>query len=243
MFAIKRRVKNLVESIFDVQIYSAHPHGRDDCHDIRGTGIAIKNILDVGAHVGESALKFTENFPYSTIHSFEPAAQTAELLRNNVARHENVRVHQMAVGATMGSATIYHMRHSTMNSLVRPEFAEGEEMVRVTTIDEFVNANALLHIDLLKIDAEGSDLDVLAGANVVLGQGRVSFVLVEVTFTRTNKYHVLFDDVRDFLALKQFSVFGFYDQQLEWSGENRLRFSNACFIHESVVMPQRNSVT
>jgi hypothetical protein len=42
--------------------------------------------------------------------------------------------------------------------------------------------------------------------------------------------------VRDFLAPNGFALFGIYDQQPEWSGENRLRYANACFSHRSVPM-------
>jgi hypothetical protein len=44
---------------------------------------------------------------------------------------------------------------------------------------------------------------------------------------------VLFDEVRDFLADRRFAVFGIYDQQLEWSDENRLRYANVYFCRET----------
>jgi FkbM family methyltransferase len=68
-----------------------------------------------------------------------------------------------------------------MSSLVRPEYSSGEEQVQVTTVDDFVAANALPHIHLLKVDAEGFDLNVLRGADSTLSEGRISLVLTEVT--------------------------------------------------------------
>ena len=115
----------------------------------------------------------------------------------------------------------------------------ASESVRVTTVDAFASANAIDRIDLLKVDAEGHDLNVLRGAAAMLDGGRVAFVLAEVGFARAQPPHVLFDDVRDLLAAHRFAVFGIYDQQLEWSGENRLRYANACFCHESVVNTKR----
>jgi hypothetical protein len=44
---------------------------------------------------------------------------------------------------------------------------------------------------------------------------------------------VLFDDAREFLMARGFHVYGFYDQNLEWSGESRLRFANVCFANEA----------
>jgi hypothetical protein len=131
---------------------------------------------------------------------------------------------------------MYLTSHSTTSSLVKPDFSRGEESVALTTVDEFAAANGVARIDLLKIDAEGSDLNVLRGAAGMLEKGAISFVLAELGFSRAQPAHVLFDEVRDFLATRRFDVFGIYDQQLEWSGENRLRYANVCFCHETVVM-------
>jgi len=230
----RKPLKLLLEALFDVRVYSTRPHGRDDCHDIQASNAAIKTVLDVGANDGGSALKFLSAFPKATIHSFEPVTRTFELLRKNVAAHPSIHCHQLAVGHEPGVARIYLTAHSTTSSLVRPDTVLEEESVRVTTVDDFAEAHSLERIDLLKVDTEGFDLEVLRGAERMLSSGRVGFVLAEVGFHRGDARHVLFDDVRDLLTSKGFSVFGIYDQQPEWSGENRLRYSNACFCHESV---------
>ncbi|HEV7572729.1 MAG TPA: FkbM family methyltransferase [Thermoanaerobaculia bacterium] len=227
-----------MEALFDVRVYSTHPHGRDDCHDIQGTGAVMATILDVGANDGVSAIKFRDAFPAATIHAFEPVTETFAILKRNVEKHKGIYSHQMALGAAPGTAQIYLTEHSTMCSLVRPDAPLGEETVRVTTIDDFAAEHHIDRIDLLKVDAEGFDLEVLHGAERLLDEGNIGFVLAEVGFHRGDNRHVLFDDIRDFLISKGFGVFGFYDQQPEWSGENRLRYSNACFFHESVA-PRR----
>jgi len=83
----------------------------------------------------------------------------------------------------------------------------------------------------LKVN-EGFDLEVLKGADSLLSSKCVPFVLVEVGFHPGDSRHVLFDEIRDFLMGKSYAVFGIYDQTLEWSGENRLRFANVCFCSE-----------
>src|SRR5205085_6726692 len=239
MRKLLKNVKPLVERLFDVRIYSERPHGRDDCHDLQRAGVPIRMIFDVGAHVGESARKFHHAFPEATIHSFEPVSRAFAQLRQNVADQPKTHCHQLALSDSEGTASIYLTEHSTTSSLVRPEYTTGEESVRVTTVDAFASAHGIDRIDLLKVDAEGHDLNVLRGAAAMLDGGHVAFVLAEVGFARAQPPHVLFDDVRDLLATHRFAVFGIYDQQLEWSGENRLRYANACFCHESVVNTKR----
>lgn len=229
MYLRRKPFKSLVESLFHVRVYSTRPHGRDDCHDIQQTGAEITTVLDIGANNGSSALKFSDAFPGATVHSFEPVASTFEILQANVAGRKEILCHRLAMGSAPGVAQIYLTTHDTMNSLVRPDTVLGEETVRVTTVDEFASAQNIERIDLLKVDAEGFDLEVLRGAEKMMAAGRVAFILAEVGFHPGDARHILFDDVRDYLAPRGFAVFGFYDQQPEWSGENKLRYANACF--------------
>jgi FkbM family methyltransferase len=225
----RKPLKSLLERLFHVRVYSTHPHGRDDCHDIQQTGREIATVFDVGANNGSSALKFLDAFPAATIHCFEPVTKTFEILQANVAARNEIRCHRLAMGSAPGVAKIFLTTHDTMSSLIRPETVLGEEPVTVTTVDEFAAAQNIDRIDLLKVDAEGFDLDVLRGAEGMLASDKIAFVLAEVGFHPGDARHVLFDDVRDFLSAKGFFVFGFYDQQLEWSGEQKLRYANVCF--------------
>jgi hypothetical protein len=58
------------------QIHPKDRHGLSDCADIGRSGCKISTIFDVGANVGQSALKFQEAFPRARIHSFEPVSAT-----------------------------------------------------------------------------------------------------------------------------------------------------------------------
>ena len=136
------------------------------------------------------------------------------------------------LGATSGQATIYIRECSLKNSLIKPDSFLSEELVKMSTVDIFASEHNIKRIDLLKIDTEGFDLEVLKGAENMLASGRVSFVLTEVGFHLSDKSHILFDEVRKFLLEKGFSVFGFYGQTLEWSGERRLRFADTLFAYE-----------
>ena len=55
-------------------------HGQEAVSDIQKTGKKISTIFDVGAHEGQSALKFREAFPLATIHCFEPVSVQYEKL-------------------------------------------------------------------------------------------------------------------------------------------------------------------
>lgn len=65
--------------------------------------------------------------------------------------------------------------------------------VKTNTLDHFAQANRISHIDYLKIDVEGSEYEVLRGAQKILPH--VAVIKVEVCFIPMRKGQKLFSDV------------------------------------------------
>lgn len=228
---IKKSAHRVIENLLGIKIHKLR-HGCEDWFDIQTSGCQINTIFDVGANIGQSALKFREAFPKSSIYCFEPVSSTFRKLKATVVRDSNINCYSIAFGSSPGNCTIYLPPNSTTSSLIPTPEATGSESVLVKTVDNFASENNIERIDLLKIDTEGFDLEVLKGASHMLSRRRIAFVLAEVGFNPMDKRHVLFDDVRSYLLEKGFSLFGIYDQYLEWSGENRMRYANVCFCNE-----------
>lgn len=51
--------------------------------------------------------------------------------------------------------------------------------VEISTLDKFCSENGINHIDLLKIDVEGNELDCLEGSRRMLAEGRINVVQFE----------------------------------------------------------------
>ena len=207
-------------------------HGVRALADIKSTRCPIRMMFDVGANVGQTARQFCDAFPGAVVHCFEPVEATFSALEANVVHEPRVQCHQLALGNAVGEAAMFVTANNTMSSLRAPSQFLRRECVQVSTVDAFCVAHEVPRIDVLKIDAEGHDLEVLQGAADMLHTARVAFVITEVGFIRGDCRHVLFDDVRDLLHSAGFHVAGFYGQQPEWSGEPRLRFANALFSNE-----------
>lgn len=234
------RVRTSIENILGLQLSHGFHHGFRDCTDIKKSNCQISLIVDIGANIGQSALKFKAVFPQARICCFEPVKGTFEILKRNLNKYNDISCYKIALGScSSNQATIYLTDQSNTNSLIPPKTFAGTETVDLRTVDSFAFDNQIKRIDLLKIDAEGFDLEVLKGAQNMLSSGQVAFVLTEVTFHPGDSRHVLFDDVRSYLLPMGFSVFGIYDQQLEWSGKQRLRFANACFLNERAIISAR----
>lgn len=226
---IKKWINGFLIKAFGLKLYSVSAHGREDLTDIRRNGYAIKTIFDVGANHGQSVEKFLSGFPKANIFAFEPVTKTYRNLAQKYHRVSNVKLFQLALGKAQGTQLIYIPQYDSMASLVKPENFSESETVPVNTIDIFCYEKGIKNIDLLKIDAEGYDLEVLKGAESMLEQRKIKLILVELGFDLKSSYHLSFDLVRDFLFSYDFALYGFYDQQLDWSGKKKIRYANVCF--------------
>ena len=88
------------------------------------------------------------------------------------------------MGRERRSSRIYLTDFSLTNSLIEPPEGEvrGVETVDVDTLDNFLRRLDIERVGILKIDAEGFDMEVLDGGRDALSNGIAQFVIVEVGF-------------------------------------------------------------
>lgn len=127
-------------------------------------------ILDVGANLGIMTVHLARNFPQSSIHSFEPMPQNAEVLHRVIRKNKlkNVEVHEVALGDQEGrvkmilpvnkSTVMQGLSHVKHDSIT--EWNEGSECeVPLTTIDSF----DFPAVQGIKIDVENFEYFALKG--------------------------------------------------------------------------------
>jgi len=133
-------------------------------------------IIDAGANVGVTALWFLWQHPDATVHAFEPEPTNFRLLQANFGRHSQVVLNQAGLGAERGKLTLHLGEHGAMHSA----FGSGGRSVEVDclTLGDYVKERGLARVDLLKLDVEGSELDVLRGFGPELS--RVGVIVGEV---------------------------------------------------------------
>lgn len=226
---LKAKFRGAVDNFLGLQLFRAGVHGHSYCHDIKKAGLDVSVIFDVGANIGQSVIRFSNAFPQAQIYCFEPVSKTFQILKNNVNGYGNVKCYNCALGDADKKATIYLSPSSILSSLIKPSAKTDSEEVTVRTVDRVSAENKIEHIDLLKIDAEVFDLEVLKGAQSFLKSHRVSYVVVEVGFQRSDPRHVLFDEIMAYLYSMGYQVYGVYDQSHDSSGGTPLLFANVCF--------------
>ena len=125
-------LKTLAEGIAHVRIYrNEHlPWGLDFPADVaqRAPEVHFRNVFDVGANVGQSALRFKECFPSATISSYEPFEEAFRKLEG-ATRGLNVRCHKLAMGAEPGKAAVA-LASLTVNNSVLERARESQRRLR-----------------------------------------------------------------------------------------------------------------
>lgn len=148
-------------------------------------------LFDVGANIGLYSLYAGRKHPRLGVLAFEPEYANLHLLRDNVVLnglHDRIEVYSIALGDRSGLSRL-HVQDLTPGAALHTESGERlrttetgapvvwREGIWVTTLDEFCRKRGLWPT-ALKIDVDGGEARVLAGAREALG--RVSSVLVEV---------------------------------------------------------------
>jgi FkbM family methyltransferase len=137
-------------------------------------------VFDVGANRGEWTCLAMEHMRLADIHAFEPVPQTAALLRSAVGIGVRAEVHECALGDSDGTRRIsLNVPRSELVSLL--DLAEGPDsiVVAVRRGDAICSELGIERIDLLKIDAEGSDHQVIAGFDTMLRRSLIDVVQFE----------------------------------------------------------------
>lgn len=126
-------------------------------------------IVDAGANVGLFSVWAARERPKARIVSLEPFPATFRHLEKNIHHNglqERIRPLQYALAGTTGPRLIYSSGDSPNNGLVlrgMEDSADNTNAIEVPCISlaDFLRAERLETVDLLKMDIEGSEWEVI----------------------------------------------------------------------------------
>lgn len=178
--------------------------------------LGIKTVIDVGAHTGEFAMMIAEMMPGVSVLSFEPQQAEFAELEANLRTLPNARTFKFALGERNETLDLHRSAFSqssslrTMTELHKEAFPEsaGEslEQVEVRRLDDVLADVAIAPEILLKIDAQGYEDKVLAGAPQTLARAKAA--IIEVSFRELYEGQPLFDSIYRTMHTAGFSYMG-----------------------------------
>jgi FkbM family methyltransferase len=117
-------------------------------------------ILDIGANIGSFAVWAIQRWPGCFIHCYEPLPMNFELLRRNLGHLEGtaVKLNPFAIGDPARTQLFLGK-----NNCGEASFFDLGEQTGETVEVETKSPEILPKAEILKIDAEGSETEILAG--------------------------------------------------------------------------------
>lgn len=186
---------NLLDSSFylssnqhDKGILEIFYKGIDKCWDANSIIIwsklakRSKGIFDIGANFGLYSIAAKSANPESEVYSFEPSIHAHKmLLQNTIANNYDIKIFDIALSNTNGTAVFYDSKKSSAaSSLVmdkmQPSDIEAREVKTQTFID-FVKQEDISNIDLISIDVELFEPKVLEGMGDLISLHRPDFII------------------------------------------------------------------
>lgn len=199
-------------------------------------------VFDIGANRGQTIALFRSEFPESTIYAFEPGLSAFSELRVRTESDSKVRSFQLALGEYNGRALLHQNAADVTDSLLTnssriSQFAPAEmtapkraRTVPIKRIDSFCAEESIHRIDLLKIDAQGYERHILAGAGDLLTPEVIRGLFIEVLFVDLYENQTWCGEVLESLRSRGYRLFGFtrvvYDHIYGW------KWADAMFLED-----------
>jgi FkbM family methyltransferase len=164
-------------------------------------------IVDAGAHVGLASIWFANRYPRALIVAIEPEAANFELLVANTAAYPNVHALQAALWVRDGELELQDPGCGTVGFRVSEGApSDNRRVVRGVSLAGLMEQFSLDHVDLLKVDIEGAEVELFSECSSWIE--RVDGIVVE-----------LHDRFRPGGARAFFGAVGDFPIE-QWKGEN-----------------------
>lgn len=129
-------------------------------------------VLDIGANFGAHTFAFADVARFGVVLAIEPQRALFNMLSGSIelTGSANVRAKHCACGRTPGQVFIPPINYAGVGNFGGLELGattEGDPVARVA-----IDSWALKHVDFIKIDVEGMELDVLEGARDTIARCR-----------------------------------------------------------------------
>jgi len=185
-------------------------------------------LVDIGA-LGGTKAPWTNVRPMLRIVGFEPQDAVTETIRNENGDLQG----GVAIGSEEGSATLYITQKADNSSLAMPNHAftqrlavsdryvvTKQEAVNTMSLDSWLKKESISSVDFLKIDTQGTEGDVLKGAQHTLSS--VLGLDIEVNFAKRYIGQTYFSDIDAILRDAGFVLFDLQRRYFKYANGTHL---------------------
>lgn len=198
-------------------------------------------VLDVGVNRGTMALYLCRLFSDLPIHLIEPIPAQCEYVRARFDRFPTLEVHQMALSDETGEADFHLADHIGSSSLFTNTGNEAAQYsghstsetfkVQVARLDDWSASHGIGHITCMKIDAQGSEYNILKGAAGLLSRDAIDIIMLEWFAIPHYDGVPLLDEILTLMRGHGYLLYDIFPSRRLRNGQ--LRFGDAVFISDT----------
>ena len=172
-------------------------------------------VVDCGANVGAFYLALNQYIDSFLYFGYEPDPNAYNCLNLNLQNYKNVKIFKKGLSNKVGKSNLYLESNYGDSSL--EQFNSNEKIeIEISSLDN----EEIKNIRLLKIDAEGHELEVLEGAKKMLS--RIDFICVDMGSEKGYLNENTTPEVVNFLLNNGFHLFRFNENRTTGLFKNNL---------------------
>lgn len=167
---------------------------------------------------GDNHHQLVDSINSACFIGFEPDKKECQTLNNSTPK--NYKYFPLAVSDKKGKKKLYVTNNPSCSSLLHPNYAfinkfmdcayqlqvRKTEILNTVSLDEYLPKESINHIDLLELDTQGSDFDILRGAQSLVKQSILA-IKTEVFFSPMYQNQFFFADTDKYLRTFGFMFF------------------------------------
>ncbi len=143
-------------------------------------------VFDVGANRGQWARMALEATSAIDLYCFEPSSSAFIALRANLSGFPSAHLFKFGFANKITTNPLYSNEQSSGLASIFPRRLDHfgismaeQEIVQLTTLTQFCEDHQIVHIDFLKLDAEGAELQILNGGKSLLENDNIDHIQFE----------------------------------------------------------------
>jgi len=160
-------------------------------------------VVDIKAHIGVYTIKTAKVVGNKgLVLGIEPDPENYNLLIKNIKinNYTNIFAVNLALAYYESRGKLYTFSDSDAASLKTK--SNRWIMVHVIKLDNLLNRLKITKIDIIKIDAEGMELEILMGAQQLISKSNTNLNLIIAAYHSTNEVR----DIRYYLQNHSFAI-------------------------------------
>jgi FkbM family methyltransferase len=215
-------------------------HGKNVFVDLQRLAPDAMTVIDVGAYTGDTVEIFRALWPQAEIYALEPTPSTFATLTAAWGSDSRVIPRQVALSDYDGTGVLHEHAEGAANAL-QPFVATvaalghparrpiGTTTVPCQRLDTFCRTAGLTQIDVLKMDAQGSEARILDGAAALLAARAIRVIILEVLFVPRYVGQGEVEDLLTRLRSHGYTVYDWYNFAYD-EPTGQVLFGDAIFL-------------